>query len=157
MGPMGGPSMGGGRGMMPGTGLVRRGAEGDADKKLPKGLVGRVWRDVARPYRGKLAQLGVAISVASILAVLPAKLIEPLVNALSDPGPDAGSVVVRFGLGLMVVAVAAAGASLWQRWLSAWIGEELIYDLRARLYDHVQRMPLAFFTRTQTGALISRL
>src|SRR3712207_1105370 len=157
MGPMGGPSMGGGRGMMPGTGLVRRGADGDADKKLPKGLVSRVWRDVARPYRGKLAQLVLAISVASVLVVLPAKLIEPIVNALSDQGPNAWQIVLWYGLGLVVVAFLAAGASLWQRWLSAWIGEELIYDLRARLYDHVQRMPVAFFTRTQNGALISRL
>ena len=152
-----GPNLGGGRGMMPGTGLVRSGAEGDANKKLPKGLVGRVWRDVARPYRGKLMQLVLAITVASVLVVLPAKLIEPIVNALSAGGPEARSIVLRAGLALVGVAFAAAGASLWQRWLSSWIGEELIYDLRARLYDHVQRMPLAFFTRTQTGALISRL
>ena len=149
--------LGGGRGMMPGTGLVRRGAEGDADKKLPKGLVGRVWRDVARPYRGKLAQLVLAISVASVLIVVPAKLIEPIVNALSEPGPESGAIVLRYSIALFVLAIAGAGASLWQRWLSSWIGEELIYDLRSRLYDHVQRMPLAFFTRTQTGALISRL
>ena len=154
---MGGPSMGGGRGMMPGTGLVRRGAEGDAEKKLPKGLIGRVWRDVARPYRGKLAQLVLAISVASVLVVLPAKLIEPIVNALSQPDGDPWRTVLWGGIGLIVIAFLAAGASLWQRWLSSWIGEELIYDLRARLYDHVQRMPIAFFTRTQTGALISRL
>ncbi|MPZ72733.1 MAG: ATP-binding cassette domain-containing protein [Nitriliruptorales bacterium] len=143
--------------MMPGTGLVRHGAEGDADKKLPKGLVARVWREVGRPYSGKLAQLVLAISVASVLVVLPAKLIEPIVNALSSRGPESGSIVLRYSLGLILVAFAAAAASLWQRWLSSWIGEELIYDLRARLYDHVQRMPLAFFTRTQTGALISRL
>jgi ATP-binding cassette subfamily B protein len=143
--------------MMPGSGLVRRGADTDADKKLPKGIVSRVWRDVARPYRAKLAQLVLAITVASVLLVLPARLIEPIVNALSSRGPDASSIVLRYGLALIAVAFAAAGASLWQRWLSSWIGEELIYDLRARLYDHVQRMPLAFFTRTQTGALISRL
>ncbi len=152
-----GPNLGGGRGMMSGAGLVRRGADPDTDKKLPKGIVARVWRDVARPYRAKLAQLVLAITVASILLVLPARLIEPIVNALSNQGPDASSVVVRYGIALIVVAFAAAGASLWQRWLSSWIGEELIFDLRARLYDHVQRMPLAFFTRTQTGALISRL
>jgi ATP-binding cassette subfamily B protein len=149
--------MGAGHGMMPGIGRVRRGVEGDANKKLPKGLVGRVWRDVARPYRAKLAQLVLAISVASILIVVPAKLIEPIVNALSGRGPGASATVWRYSIALVVVALAAAGASVWQRWLSSWIGEELIYDLRARLYDHVQRMPVAFFTRTQTGALISRL
>jgi ATP-binding cassette subfamily B protein len=47
--------------------------------------------------------------------------------------------------------------SLIERWLSSRIGEGVIFDLRTRLFDHVQRMPIAFFTRTQTGALVSRL
>jgi ATP-binding cassette subfamily B protein len=55
------------------------------------------------------------------------------------------------------LAVFDAGLSLAQRWYSARIGEGLIYDMRTQVYDHVQRMPIAFFTRTQTGALISRL
>src|SRR5688500_1084540 len=88
---------------------------------------------------------------------MPAMQIETDVYAQSDVTPQYSAIVLRASLALIVLAFAAAGASLWQRWLSAWIGEELIYDLRARLYDHVQRMPLAFFTRTQTGALISRL
>jgi len=154
---VGGPMLGGGRGMMPGTGLVRSGMDNDIGKKLPKGLVARVWREVGRPYRRKLGLLVLAISIASVLVVLPARLIEPIVNALSTRTAESAAIVTRYGLALIAVAFAAAGASLWQRWLSAWIGEELIYDLRARLYDHVQRMPLAFFTRTQTGALISRL
>src|SRR5687767_12325716 len=98
-----GPGMGAGHGMMPGTGLVRRGQEGDANKKLPKGLVGRVWREVARPYRAKLAQLVLAISVASILIVLPAKIIEPIVNALSARGPGASATVWRYSIALVVV------------------------------------------------------
>jgi ATP-binding cassette subfamily B protein len=57
----------------------------------------------------------------------------------------------------VAVALGTAGLSLLQRWASASVGERLIFDLRSALYDHVQRMPLAFFTRTQTGALISRL
>src|SRR4029078_2902008 len=55
------------------------------------------------------------------------------------------------------LALLSAGLSLVQRWYSARIGEGLIYDLRAKVYAHVQRMPIAFFTRTQTGALITRL
>ena len=57
----------------------------------------------------------------------------------------------------MVLALANAVLSLVQRYYSARIGEGLIYDLRVELFDHVQRMPIAFFTRTQTGALQSRL
>ena len=56
-----------------------------------------------------------------------------------------------------LLALADAGLTLWQRWYSARIGEGLIYDMRVKVFDHVQRMPIAFFTRTQTGALISRL
>ena len=55
------------------------------------------------------------------------------------------------------LAVVDAGLSLAQRWYSARIGEGLIYDLRTQVFGHVQRMPLAFFTRTQTGALVTRL
>jgi ATP-binding cassette subfamily B protein len=58
---------------------------------------------------------------------------------------------------LVVAAIADAGLAITQRWLSSSIGEGLIYDLRVALFDKVQRMPIAFFTRTQTGALISRL
>jgi ATP-binding cassette, subfamily B, bacterial len=151
------PRLGGGRGMMPGTGFVRSGHDQFAGRRLPKGLVKRVWREFARPYTGKLVQLLLAISAASVLVVIPALLIRPIVNALQASGPDATRTVTMFGLALMGVAVLTALFSLWQRYLSSWIGEELIYDLRRLLYNHVQRMPLAFFTRTQTGALISRL
>ncbi len=58
---------------------------------------------------------------------------------------------------IAVIAVAEAGLSLLTRWLSASIGEGLILDLRTAVFDHVQRMPIAFFTRTRTGALVSRL
>ena len=58
---------------------------------------------------------------------------------------------------IAAVAVAEAGVSLVTRWLSSTIGEGLILDLRTAVFDHVQRMPVAFFTRTRTGALVSRL
>src|SRR5581483_3697781 len=60
-------------------------------------------------------------------------------------------------LGAVLLAVASAALSLLQRWFSARVGEGLIYDLRVALFDHVQRLPLSFFTRTQTGSLMSRL
>jgi hypothetical protein len=70
--------------------------------------------------------------------------------------------VGRGALGVVValaaaIAVAEAGISLVTRWLSSNIGEGLILDLRTAVFDHVQRMPVAFFTRTRTGALVSRL
>ena len=65
--------------------------------------------------------------------------------------------VVALAAVIAAVAVAEAGISLVTRWLSSTIGEGLILDLRTAVFDHVQRMPVAFFTRTRTGALVSRL
>ena len=58
---------------------------------------------------------------------------------------------------IAVIALVEAGLGIWMRWLSARIGEDLILDLRRAVFDHVQQMPIAFFTRTRTGALVSRL
>ncbi len=58
---------------------------------------------------------------------------------------------------MAVLALADAGLVLTERRISAYIGESLIYDMRSKVFRHIQRMPLAFFTRTQTGALVSRL
>jgi len=144
--------------MRPGTALVRRGQELPAGGKLPKGLIGRVWREFAGPYRARLLLLILVISVTSALNVVPARLSEPIVNLLTDPQVPGASSRLTLLVGLLVgVALGAAALSLVQRWLSSWIGEHLIYDLRRATFDHIQRMPLAFFTRTQTGALISRL
>ncbi|MGH8930780.1 MAG: ABC transporter ATP-binding protein [Egibacteraceae bacterium] len=126
-------------------------------RKLPKGLVGRVWREFARPYRGKLLLLLLTIAGVSFLDVLPALIAGAFVRTISDGGPGALRWLNLLFLGYVALAVASAGLSLLQRWASSWVGEHLILDLRRSLYDHVQRMPLAFFTRTQTGALISRL
>ena len=66
-------------------------------------------------------------------------------------------VVVRLAVLIAIVAVLDAGLSLVIRWISANLGESVILDLRTAVFDHVQRMPIAFFTRTRTGALVSRL
>lgn len=140
----------------PGTGMVRRGApEITAETRLAPGLVRRVWDQFARPLRGRLAALLLAIVASSGLGVLPPVLFGLLIDrAVLER--DLGMVNL-LALAAVAVATATALISLLQRWLSALIGEDLILDLRRRLFDHVQRMPLAFFTRTQTGALISRL
>jgi ATP-binding cassette subfamily B protein len=157
--------MGGGRPMIPGTGMVRSGHDRDIGKPLPKGLVARVWREFVRPYRWRLIALLATISIASALTITPPLLIREIVDALTlDPDTaspaalaDARRIVTLYALGLMALALVTVGFSVAQRYLSSWLGERLISDLRQRLYDHVQRMPVAFFTRTQTGALISRL
>ena len=87
--------------------------------------------------------------------MVPALLVRELLNTAIPQ--HSFSLVNLIGLAAVGVALANAGLALGQRFLSSRIGEGLIYDLRTSLFDHVQRMPLAFFTRTQTGALISRL
>ncbi|CAN5453506.1 ABC transporter ATP-binding protein [soil metagenome] len=149
--------MSGGRPMMPGVHRVRGGLEPGAQPTLRSGLIGRVWRTFARPYRGRLVMLIVLISIASSLTIVPARLIGLIVDVISTPAPGAADRVTALSLGLVGVAVVTSLLSIVQRYYSSFIGEQLIHDLRRALFDHVQRMPLAFFTRTQTGALISRL
>jgi ATP-binding cassette subfamily B protein len=127
-----------------------RGAE------LRPGLVRRVWV-LARPYRGMLVGFLATIIAEAVLGLVPALLIRRIVDDALDPAsPDPG-LVTSSALLMVVVAIIGGGLNLAERWWSARIGEGLIFDLRVRLYDHVQRMPIAFFTRTQTGSLISRL
>ena len=109
----------------------------------------------ARPYRGRLIAF---ISLILLEAALGATV--PLIyREIIDVGIAEGrnGLVVALAFGLVGLAVAAALISLAQRWFSARIGEGLIYDLRTQVFDHVQRQPVAFFTRTQTGSLVSRL
>jgi ATP-binding cassette subfamily B protein len=155
---MGSPRMGGGRGMIPEVGLVRRGQEREQGRRLPKGLIGRVWREFARPYRGRLGLLVLTIVAASALDVLPARLVGYITDTFTPPAaPDAGHRLTLLALAFAGVALGSAGLSLAQRYQSSWVGERLIYDLRRRLFHHIQRMPIAFFTRTQTGAVVSRM
>lgn len=150
--------------MLPGTSRVRGGQDGDRDVGLRSGLIGRVWRTFAKPYRKRLLLLLLLIAITASLTVVPAKLIGLIVDTLTaatgEPSLAADAArqrVTWLAVGLIAVAVATGALSVAQRYLSSWVGEHLIHDLRRALFDHVQRMPLAFFTRTQTGALISRL
>jgi ATP-binding cassette subfamily B protein len=121
---------------------------------LTPGLVRRVWR-FAHAYRMRVfAFLGLVV-VESLLGLVPPLVIKSIIDH-AVPQQDRGRVTLLAGL-MVAVAFINAGLSLVERWLSATIGEGLIYDLRSRLFDHVQRQPVAFFTRTQTGALVSRL
>jgi ATP-binding cassette subfamily C protein len=109
----------------------------------------------ARPHRGKLIAFVALSIVMAFLAVATPVLAGQVVDAIvAKAGTDE---VIRLAVLIAVVAVAEAGLGLVSRWLSSTIGEGVIVDLRTRVFDHVQKMPIAFFTRTRTGALVSRL
>ncbi|MEU4999177.1 ABC transporter ATP-binding protein [Streptomyces sp. NPDC021622] len=109
----------------------------------------------ARPHRRRIAHFVLLSVVTALLAVATPVLAGNVVNAIVSDGES--SLVVRYALLIAAIAVAEAGLGLLSRWLSANLGEGLILDLRTAVFDHVQRMPVAFFTRTRTGALVSRL
>lgn len=109
----------------------------------------------ARPHRGKLIAF-VAVSVAmAFLAVATPVLAGQVVDAIVAAAGTGE--VIRLAALIAAVAVAEAALGMVSRWLSSTIGEGVIVDLRTRVFDHVQKMPIAFFTRTRTGALVSRL
>ncbi|MEU3225274.1 ABC transporter ATP-binding protein [Streptomyces sp. NPDC006976] len=109
----------------------------------------------ARPRRRALYRFLLLSVVTALLAVATPLLAGRVVDAIVQ-GKESGT-VVRLALLIAVIAVAEAGLGLLTRLLSATLGEGLILDLRTAVFDHVQRMPVAFFTRTRTGALVSRL
>jgi len=111
----------------------------------------------ARPYRRDIAVFLLAVVVAAGIGVATPVLAGGVINQITRDGPGAAAAVVRTALLIGALALADALLSLVQRWYSARIGEGIILHLRTKVYDHVQRMPLQFFTRTQTGALVSRL
>lgn len=109
----------------------------------------------ARPHRRRIALFVVLGVMTALLAVATPVLAGNVVNAIVTGGDEAD--VVRLALLIALIAVAEAGLGILARRLSARLGEGLILDLRTAVFDHVQRMPVAFFTRTRTGALVSRL
>jgi len=123
-------------------------------QKLKPGTVRRI-AGYARPYRLKLALYLIATSLDAAITVVNPLLLRELI--------DKGIIARDEGV-VIVVALTVAGVTLFDallgvlnRWFSSRIGEGLIYDLRTQVFDHVQRQPIAFFTRAQTGSLVSRL
>ncbi|MFE3019944.1 ABC transporter ATP-binding protein [Streptomyces sp. NPDC059256] len=109
----------------------------------------------ARPHRRRILQFVLLSVLTALLAVATPVLAGRVVNVIVSGGES--RIVVQLALLIAVIAVAEAALGLVERWLSATLGEGLILDLRRAVFDHVQRMPVAFFTRTRTGALVSRL
>jgi ATP-binding cassette subfamily B protein len=122
--------------------------------QVSRHLLLRVW-DFARPYRIQVAGLLLTIFIITGLSLLPPLLIRDLIdNAL--PNGDSGRLNL-LALGMISVPLINGLIGVFQRRLSARVGEGVIYDLRRALYNHMQRMSLRFFTRTRTGELMSRL
>lgn len=109
----------------------------------------------AQPHRRMIALFLISSTVGAVLAVATPLLAGRVIDAIVEGAPQ--RTVLMLALLIAGIAVAEAGIGLATRWLSARIGEGLILDLRTAVYDHVQTMPVAFFTRTRTGALVSRL
>jgi len=141
----------------PGPGAAWRHLRTDrsvVDNRIDRRTVGRVLR-FAGPHRRLIGGfLLITVVDAAMVVVTPL-----LVQRIVDDGilQDDRGLVVRLALGMAGVAVFSALLSVLAGWLSSRIGEGLIFDLRTRVFGHVQRQSLAFFTRTQTGALVSRL
>lgn len=127
-----------------------------AGRKIGRATARRVLR-FARPYRLIIWLFLGLVVISSAVAVATPVLAGDVINAISAHAPDAGRTVITIALLIAALSVVDAVTSIGQRFFSARIGESIIFDLRTTVYDHVQRLPLQFFTRTQTGALVSRL
>src|SRR5579859_4126099 len=123
-------------------------------QKIKSGTVRRIM-SYARPYRRELIFFLIIVSLDAVTTVAVPLLLRDLI----DKGilPRNTGYVLAIGGAVVGLALFDALLSIGQRWYSARIGEGLIYDLRTEVFSHVQRQPIAFFTRAQTGSLVSRL
>ncbi|HET7899779.1 MAG TPA: ABC transporter ATP-binding protein [Candidatus Nanopelagicales bacterium] len=123
-------------------------------RKLAQGTVRRIL-GYATPYRVLVVGFLITLVIDAALVVAQPLLFRRIIDQGVTPGNS--QVVTTTAILIAVIAVFDSGLTLLGRWYSSRIGEGLIYDLRTEVYDHVQRQPVAFFTRAQTGALVSRL
>jgi ATP-binding cassette, subfamily B, bacterial len=124
-------------------------AHGTEERRaFSRATLARIGRFAAPNRRRIIAFVGLSV-VGAGLAVATPVLAGRVVDAIVGGGPV--SVVVGLALAIAVIAIAESGLGVVQRWLSATLGEGLILDLRAAVFDHVQRQPVAFFTRTKTA------
>ncbi|MBO0848358.1 MAG: ABC transporter ATP-binding protein [Pseudonocardia sp.] len=139
------------------------------NRSVPRGTLRRIWR-FAAAYRRLVVVFLLLTVVSAVIGVLTpllaGRVVDAIVNESSVSGTSIGTAtrlsnavgtVLTLAGTIAGLAVLDAGLGLATRWLSARIGEGLILDLRRAVFAHVQRMPVAFFTRTRTGALVSRL
>ena len=125
-----------------------------AKATLRSGTWRRVW-GYTRPYRAQIVGFVTVIVASALLALVPPLLFKSIIDT-AIVNRDRSRLDLYAAL-IVGAALADAVLSMFERWWSSRIGEGLIYDLRVALFDHVQHMPVAFFTRTQTGSLVSRM
>ena len=121
--------------------------------RVTKGTARRMFQ-FARPYRTILFVFLVLIVVDAVIGVINPLIFRAIINGIPH---HRTTLIVGLALLAAGLAIVGAGLSIGERWVSAKVGEGLIFDMRSQVFAHIGRMPLAFFTRTQTGALISRL
>jgi len=114
----------------------------------------RIWR-FASPYRGLIYGFLATVVLQALLGLVPAILLSQIIDR-AIPNRDRGLLGI-FAIAIVAAALGSGIVGLFERYWSSRIGEGVIYDLRVSLFDHVQQLPLTFFTRTQTGALTNRL
>ena len=125
-----------------------------SDTKLPPGTARRVLA-YARPVRGSIMAFLLLVVVDALFVVATPLLLARLIDKGVVPGDR--SLVTTLALLVALLAILDAAVSVVSRWYSSRIGEGLIYNLRSQVFNHVIRQPIAFFTRAQTGALVSRV
>src|ERR1019366_10760212 len=149
-----GMGMGGGGGQFGGVMRSMRRDESVTQQTVTKGTTKRMIQ-FARPYRTILAWFLVLVVIDAVIGVVNPLLFRSIIdNGIPEHNR---SLIVGLALVAAVLAIADSGLSIGIRWVSAKVGEGLIFDMRSKVFEHIQKMPIAFFTRTQTGALISRL
>jgi len=124
------------------------------DAKLDKQAAARIWR-FANPYRSKIFGFLSTVVFQALFGVIPALLFGSIIDRAIPNGDK--KLLYIFASIIVLIALFEGAVGMVERYLSSRIGEGVIYDLRVALFDHVQRLPLAFFTRTQTGVLTNRL
>ncbi len=148
-------SMGGhGGGQFMGVMRSMRRDDSVKEQRVTKGTARRMLR-FARPYYGILVWFLILVVVDALVGVVNPLILRAIIN--SGIGGHNKSLIIELSLLAAALAVVATALSIVMRWISAKVGEGLIFDMRSQVFGHIQEMPIAFFTRTQTGALISRL
>jgi ATP-binding cassette subfamily B protein len=127
----------------------------ELERGIDRATLRRAWA-FARPYRGLLALQLSGLAATAVIGILPALVLKALIDRAVAHHLSTGGVNVLVAIAVGI-ALTMTALGLLNRWLGSRIGEGLIYDLRVALFNHVQRMPVAFFTYTQTGSLLSRM
>ncbi len=125
------------------------------NQHVTKGTTRRMFR-FARPYRKILTWFLVLVIIDAFVGIVNPLLFRAIIDSLTGHDPDK-RLIISLAVVAALIAVVDTGLTIGIRYVSASVGEGLIYDMRSQVFEHIQKMPIAFFTRTQTGALISRL